>query len=120
MALKKELVAAGLFGNAASAVGGSVVTGIVADTGSAQAGATLLTGAINVLGTVGTAGDSVLLPFAEKGDLIIVRNNTATSADVFPQLGGTINGGSANAAVAVGATTGTLFVCIGGLDWITA
>jgi len=98
MALAKELVATGLFVNTAKAVGGSVVTGITAGTTQTQAGATALTGAINVVGTVGTTSDGVILPVAEVGDSVFVRNAGANTAKVYPPVGGAVNGGTANAA----------------------
>lgn len=120
MAKRSELITAGMAAPTASAVGGTVVTGLVADTGSAQAGAELLTGVVNVVGTVGTIGDSLLLPVASTGDEIWVRNNAANSADVFPQVGGAINGGSANAALAVAGAKTAIFKCISGSagNWI--
>ena len=66
----------------------SSVTGLTADTGSAQAGATPLTAAINVVTTVATAGDSVLLPPALKDMMVIVINAAALkqvpSCEYFP------------------------------------
>lgn len=94
MALKSELVSVGFFANQAdAAIGGSVETGITADTGSAQADSYQLTKTMSVIATCATAGDSVILPkAASTGDEIWVRNNGANSADVFPQVGGAING----------------------------
>jgi hypothetical protein len=109
MALAKELVANGLFVNAAKAVGGSIVTGITAGTTQTQAGATALTGANNVVGTVGTTNDGVILPVAEAGDTVFVRNSGANTAKVYPAVGGAINGGSANAAVTLAAGASTTF-----------
>lgn len=120
MATKKELVAGGMANPTAVALLGSVTTGITANTGSTQATGTLLTSVVNVVATCANAGDALLLPPASKGDEIWVRNNGAASADVFPQVGGAINGGSANAAFAVANTKTAVFKCLGGLDWIVA
>lgn len=110
MALAKELVASGLFVNTAKAVGGSVVTGIIAGTTQTQAGATALTGAVNVIGTVGTTSDGVILPVAEVGDSVFVRNGGANTAKVYPPLGGAVNGGTANAAVTLASGASTTFI----------
>lgn len=118
MSLKKDLVAVGFFANQADAVLGAVETGITADTGSAQADSYPITKAVSVVSTVGTIGDSLILPVASAGDELWVRNNGANSADVFPQSGGAINGGSANAALAVAASKTVIFKNIGGANWI--
>lgn len=109
MALAKELVANGLFVNAAKAVEGSVVTGITAGTTQTQAGATLLTGAKNIVATVGTTSDGVILPVAEVGDSVFVRNAGANTAKVYPPVGGAINGGTANASVNLASGASTVF-----------
>ena len=118
MALTKELIGAGVFINEARAIGGSVVTGITANVGSTQATGTLLTGVVNVVATCANAGDALLLPVASAGDEIWVANQGAASADVFPQVGGAINGGSADAAFAVANATVVVFKCVGGTNWV--
>lgn len=101
---------------------GGIATGLTADNGSVQAGATLCDSGINVFSTVGTAGDSAILPAnMAQYDRIIVRNQAAAnSMDLFPNVGATINGGSANAAVAIAAGAVLELVQIGtdGLTWI--
>lgn len=62
--------------------------------------------------TVASAGDSALLPQASAGLEYKVFNQTGTSMNVFPFLGDAINGGSANAAFAVAANKGAMFVCM--------
>jgi Zn-dependent alcohol dehydrogenase len=101
---------------------GGVATGLTADSGSVQAGATLLDKGINVVATVGTIGDSCILP-ADAGQKaqIIVKNTATNSMDVFPNVGATIDGASANAAEAIAGGAGAIFVQVGtdGLTWIT-
>ncbi len=118
MALRKELIKAGPANTAADAVGGSATTGLTALAGGGQTGATALTGAINVIATCATLNDSALLPEGELGDEIWVRNNGAASCNVFPRVGGAINGAAANAAFAVGASKTALFKNIDGTNWI--
>ncbi len=120
MSLKRELIAAGVANSTADAIGGSLVSGITAHAGGGQASATALTGAVNVLGTVATAGDSVLLPQVptDARDEIWVLNQGAASANVFPPSGGAINALSANAAYAVAAGAAAVFKSLGdGLSW---
>ena len=116
MALAKELVASGLFGNTAAAVNGSVATGIVAGATQTQAGATALPAASNVIGTVGKTNDGVILPVAAAGDTVFVRNGGANTAKIYPPVGGAINGGSANAAVTIAAGASTTFVYTSTVD----
>lgn len=61
---------------------------VTAFPGGGQAGATQINpaAALVAIGTVGTAGDSVGLPFAVPGQSIDVSNNTVTSANVFGKV----------------------------------
>lgn len=120
MSLKKELIAGGMANSTAVAVGGSVVSGLTAFATGGQAGATPLPAAANVIGTCATAGDSALLPVADAGDEIWVRNNGAASCNVFPRSGGAINGGSADAAFAVAASKTAVFKCLGSGNWLAS
>jgi hypothetical protein len=92
----------------------SSVDNIIAHAGGGQGSATPLTAMQNLLGTVASGGDSVILPSAKVGMQLDVVNKTATSANVFPATGETINGQAANTAVAVaGGAQGsvTVFFC---------
>jgi hypothetical protein len=98
----------------------STVSGLVASASSDQAGATPLTAAFNRVGTVGTAGDSVLLPPALKNSCVIAKNATAsTSMDVFPSSGDKINALSADAAYAVAGAKTVMFLCAVDGQWDT-
>ena len=83
---------------------------LTARAGGGQGSATALPSAFNRVTTVATAGDSVKLPAAVAGAMIVVRNGTATSMDVFPQTGQSINALAANTALAVAANTTAFFV----------
>jgi len=94
-------------------------------TGTTLAAGTLLTSNLNVITTCGGAGYSVCLPLhAQAGEVVFVSNLTATNAmNVFPATAtGTINGGSAGAAVSLAITTSktknSLFICYGNDVWI--
>ena len=89
----------------------NVAPPLTAKAGGGQSGATLLTGDLNVVTTVATAADSVILPPMVPGRGIVAVNATANSMNVFPAVGEKINGGSANASVAVAAGKATTFYC---------
>lgn len=118
MSKKSELIAGGMAAPTASALGGSVVTGLTALAAGGQAGATPLTGTVNVVAVCATSADSCMLPVGDAGDEIVVRNNGAAPCAVFPQVGGAINGGSANAAFTVTNAKAARFTCLGGLNWV--
>lgn len=93
---------------------------ITAYAGGGQANAVALTKAINRVTTVGTAANSVKLPAAKAGMKIIVFNKAAAnSMNVFPATGNAINALSANAAYALAATKGAMFVCAVDGTWDT-
>lgn len=74
---------------------------LTAFAGGGQASATMLTYTITRVGTVATAGDSVVLPAALGGREHIVINSGANSMNVFPPVGGSINALAVNTAFAV-------------------
>lgn len=91
----------------------------VAAAGNDAATATALTGAINVVtAATGTSADGVRLPAGRAaGDELVIINTTAVALDVFPPAGGAINGGTADAAKALAANMGGLYVSLGGGNW---
>lgn len=88
-----------------------VRAGLVALAGGGQAGAIpLQERAINQVGTVATANDSVLLPPARAGAFLVVINAAAAnSMNVFPRAGESTNALAANAAFAMAANKTALF-----------
>jgi hypothetical protein len=91
--------------------------GLIAHAGGGQAAATPLTNWVNEVGTVVTAGDSVLLPAAQEGALLWVINMGAASMNIFPSVGDQISilGATAilaaNASIALAAGASTGLVC---------
>lgn len=78
---------------------------LTAHAGGGQANALALTSVINRVTTVGTAGDSVVLPVATPGlEITVINAAAANSMNVFPASGDKINALAANAAFAVAAT----------------
>lgn len=84
-------------------------SGLTANAGGGQANGTPLNLGINRFSTVATAGDSATLPTYSGGLVIMVVNATATSMNIFPNSGGTINALSANAAYALAAGKSVIF-----------
>ena len=95
-----------------------VSVGNTANTGSAQ-GNNPITSFLYEIATCANAGDAVTLPAASAGLMVIVVNNGAESADVFPASGDKIDGGSTNAAYALASATNTIFICQDATDWDT-
>lgn len=97
----------------------NTTTGIVAHAGGGQASATVLAAIYNIVTTVATAGDSVKLPVAVVGTWYVITNSGAASLNIFPATSGTINGGSANAAIAL--LPGAQIMLVGSttLNWNT-
>ena len=84
---------------------------LTAHAGGGQALATALTGMINRVSTVATAGDSVLLPAAVRGLEIVVINSAANAMNVFPAGTDTINGLAASTQVSQIPQSMYTFVC---------
>lgn len=100
----------------ARSIGGYVA--VTAGTTQTQAGATALTGALNVV-TTGTANDGVRLPADYGvGEQIVVANISGAALNVYPSTGGAINGGSANAAKALAANMAGLYISTGNSNWV--
>lgn len=96
-------------------IGGSA--SVTAGTTQTQAGATAITGAVNLV-TTGNADDGVVLP-AERvaGDVVYIVNLSAAVLKVYPSTGGALNGGSANAAISMRANTTAVCVNTGSDNW---
>ena len=95
---------------------GPVVSGITADTGSAQ-GDGLITQPITHVTTCATIGDALTLPSWPIGATITVINDGAAACDVFPPVGGNINGAGANVAQSVAAGEMRLFIKLTATVW---
>lgn len=95
------------------------VTGVTASTSSDQAGGVEIKYQNIEVSTVGTAGDSLTLPFGQEGMRITVRNSAAAnSMDVFPASGESINALAGDAAYAQAANKTVDFLFTGG-KWVT-
>lgn len=98
-----------------------VVTGITIGSGNnSQALAVALAGEINVIGTTSaTASTGVRLPAAvAAGDTVVVVNNGANTALVYPATGGVIDALSANAGFSLATTKKAMFVAVSDKNWV--
>jgi len=95
----------------------SVATGISA-AGSTQGTATAITKDINVVSTV-SASQGVVLPTAIAGMVIIVNNTSATSLNVYPASGATINSLATNAAYTHVAGGSLQYYAVSSTQWYT-
>ena len=91
-------------------------------TGNSQGTALLCPSDVNVFTTV-AASTGCILPGsaapAAPGDEIVVTNLGANALSVYPQTGGAIQTGAANAAFSVATAKTAKFICrTGSLNWI--
>lgn len=110
-----------------------VITGVISgepierglQSGTASAGSTQATGTPVVSSgvnctTCATAGDAFTIQ-SYTPRMFIIQNNGAASLDLFPPVGGTIDGGAANAALAITnvANVARTVFSNDGLNWVT-
>ena len=96
----------------------SITTGITA-AGSAQGTATALTKEINVVGTVSSGANGVVLPTAVAGIVLIINNTSANTLNVYPASGAAINSGSANAAYSHSSAASIQYYATSSTQWYT-
>ena len=95
-----------------------VSAGNTANVNSAQ-GDNPITTTFYEIATCANAGDACTLPTAAAGLVVIVANNGAESADVFPASGDDIDKAGVNTAYALASGSNTIFICEDALDWDT-
>ena len=95
----------------------SVGTGIAA-AGTTQGTATALTKEMNIVSTVVSGANGVVLPTAVAGMMLTITNTTANSLLVYPATSGAINSLAANAAFTQGTTT-IQFIAPTATQWYT-
>lgn len=108
-------------------------TNLTALAGGGQTGATLLSYGINRIGTVATLGDSVMLPPALQGTVVVVINRGAQPCQVFgnntyilpasppntnlTKQSDTINGIASSTGIAQGVNTSVTYICSVAGNW---
>lgn len=91
----------------------------VAQAGGGQGSATLITHYYYTITTVATTGDSMLLPSVPIGSFVVLKNQGANAADVFPQTGDSINGLAANTAIRIAPNQTIVFFSRSATLWET-
>lgn len=104
---------------------GGYSTGLTALAGGAAPtlAANTMSSGVNVISTCATTGDSVILPanIPQGGKVSIFTTPATVTVDVYPNTGGTINGGTATTGQrGIATQTGATFVQVGtdGLTWV--
>lgn len=95
----------------------SNTTGITAFAGGGQSSATALTGMVNRISTVATAGDSVRLPASAAGLQIVIDNRGANPCQVFGAGTDTINGIATATGISQGVNTIVTYTCTVAGNW---
>lgn len=116
--IARELVSSGLSSLAAFSIAGSRSLTVSA-AGATQATATALTSALNVVTTCTEAASGVLLPVNDIGDSITVCNATANNVRVYPPVGGTLAGGTANVPYTMAPNSSEEFFQVGTANYTT-
>ncbi len=113
----KNLMGVGVGAQSAQLINGTVFDGLTA-TGSVQADALPLPGDVNALTTV-LSGSGVRLPSVpQPSDEIVVANFGANAVNVYPGVGGSIQGGAVNLPFSLPAGAVSAFIArTGSLNW---
>jgi hypothetical protein len=96
----------------------SVTTGVTAN-GTTQGTATAITKSINIVSTVASGANGVVLPTAIAGMTIYITNTSGNALNVFPASGASINSGSANASISQGAGATLHYIAPTSTQWYT-
>lgn len=115
MALKQELMASSLPAAAAGKLGYDAPATAVAAAGSTQAGATPLTSNFSIVTSGGAGG--VIITETKAPTIVIVASGAGGNITVYPPVGGSINGGTANAGFVVATSKQAIFIPAG-LNWV--
>ena len=97
---------------------GDTIPAAVAGVGTAQSGATPLTGTMNQVTTAAGQTAFLLSSAQPTGTSVNVYNSTSTAALVFPPTGASINEGAANASFSVAQAKFTTFVRVSATKWL--
>lgn len=95
----------------------SVQIGITAFATGGQASAVLITADFAEISICATGGDSVKLPEAVAGLVVLITNHGAAAADVFPNTDDAINEAAANTAKSLGINASMLCIAYDATNW---
>jgi hypothetical protein len=113
------LMGLGLPGALAQALGDTQST--IAGTGTAQTGGAAIGATVTfVSATTASSQTAFVLPAgAAPGHTVKVNNSSTTTALVYPDVGGTIDGGSPNASVSIATKVTRNFTKTASLTWVS-
>lgn len=97
----------------------SRLDGITAHAGGTKAAALQLAKSISRISVCATTGDSVLLPKAIAGSVVIVINSGAQTANLYGTGADTIDGASTATAATIATTKAKIFTCLTAGAWYT-
>lgn len=118
MATAIDIMRGGVSAGTAKAINGQNNTSITAGTTQTQAGATTLTASVNVITTVTTAGDGVVLSNTEIGDSYEILNLGSNACYVYPPSGGRINQLATNGAFTLAPNTACIIQKFTSTRWM--
>jgi len=117
MTQEYKVVGQGIWGEAAQQlISGDVLTAQTANN-TTQATATAITADITVFSTVASTGAAILPNNSSAADILVMNGQATNALIVFPPIGGTINGGSANASYSQAVSKCARYVTADGLNW---
>jgi hypothetical protein len=117
VALVKDLIGAGFAALQANSVGWNPITTVVA-AGSATTDATVLKKAQNFVNMTATGADGLRLPAdAPLNKPYVIWNGSGSTGKIYPNTGGTLNGGSADAALSLTTLKQVIFIRYSTLGW---
>lgn len=111
--IPKRVLAATTFGGLVDL---STTAGITASTTQTQ-GQGALTATVNEISTCANANDTVTLPSAVAGRMVIVINNGAQTAQVFPASGDSIDEAAADASKTQAAGANFIYIAQNATNW---
>ncbi len=117
MSYPSRLIGAGVPALATVNICGDVQDNVTA-AGSTQ-GTALPVSGDHVIVTTAAAGTGILLPFAEPGAEVTVKNLGANAVLVYPATGGAINALATNAGFSIAAAGQARFLGRNSLNWVT-
>ena len=116
MSQEYKVIGQGVWGEATQQlIIGDVLTGQSASN-TTQATATAITADVTVFSTVASTG-AAILPTGGAADILVMNGQASNALVVFPPIGGTINGGSANASYSQAVSKCARYVTADGLNW---
>lgn len=113
MTLKSELMARGMPAGQAALLGQDPASAPLTATGTTQVTALPLVSDFSIFGTVPNNSGTIL---PARGMAIVVNRDASFALNLYPPVGGNINGGATNVPISV--TLGKAAVCFSnGLTW---